>query len=258
MNHKVLLFLTCLATACAHAPVQPLAADVSTNNPVPSMPFAELVAAKAKSNSKTVLNWNQFDSTAIVRTTRGKNTFICSAVLLRRDLALTTAHCVANSDKNEILLGKSLTDPLLRSYLVDTKRIKVHPDYHPETSLFHADLAVLPLLESVPLTSFISIPELESIHLQTKQALERVGFGLRNLQNLRTWTEVFFERQAEQVLYLQDALSVTGDSGSAIFLRNEDKLQLIALHTTLLEPGKVAAVSLPAYKAWIFTLSQTH
>ncbi len=206
----------------------------------------------APTPSNKVIDWASFESTAIVRTTRGKKIFICSAVLVSAKLAITTAHCVDKSDKNEILLGVSLTDPNLRTYLVDTKKMRIHPDYRLKKSFFGADLAVLPLVESASVNRIATIPEPKAFQLSAKQALERVGFGLRNSQNLRTWTEVFVEKVEKHNLYLQDALSVIGDSGSAIFSRQGNELQLVGLHSTLLDPGKVAAVYLPDFKAWIF------
>ena len=212
-----------------------------------------LPEAKASASSyKKSIDWSAFESTALVRTTRGKNIYICSAVLIRKDLALTTAHCVENSDKNEILLGKSLSDPALQSYLVNTAKIRIHPDYHSKASFYESDLAVLPLLEPVPLTLFSAVADNKDLLLHTTESLERVGFGMRNGQNLRTWTEVFVEKTTTHVLYLHDLLSVIGDSGSAIFRRDGDELTLVALHSTLIDQGQVAAVYLPAFKTWIF------
>ena len=199
-----------------------------------------------------VINWTQFDSSVILKTYRGKNSFICSAVLLSDTIGLTTAHCIEKSDRNEIILGMSLTDPTLKRVAVLQKSIRIHPKYEPARSLYDHDLAVFNLKEKVSLIKYPAIPDKVTSNLAKGAPLDRVGFGLRNKQNARTWTEVFFEKQEDQTLFLKDSLSVIGDSGSPIYQIKGDQIYLFAIHSTLLETGHVAAPALANEKNWIF------
>ncbi len=201
---------------------------------------------------KRTIDWAKFESAVILKTYRGKNTYICSAVLLSDTLGITTAHCIEKSDRNEVVLGISLTDPHLKTIGVNQKSIRIHPKYKPKHSLYDYDLATFTLKEGAELKYYPTIPKSASVKLETGNSFDRVGFGLRNNQNVRTWTEVFFEKKDEQTLFFKDSLSVIGDSGSALFKVEGDKISLFAIHSTLVEEGHIAAPSLLESSQWIF------
>jgi secreted trypsin-like serine protease len=105
-----------------------------------------------------VVDWNRFTSSVILKTYRQDQSFICSAVLIAPQVALTTAHCITQSDKNELLVGTSLTDSKLETIPVIQTSIRIHPGYHPKKSLSHADLAVFKIERPAAVTVYPAIP----------------------------------------------------------------------------------------------------
>jgi secreted trypsin-like serine protease len=234
-----LILLVSALTACSTAPVKP-----SVPTPVTTEPA---VAASLRT-----IQWDRFESAVILKTWRAQNSYICSAVLIGPDRGLTTAHCIAHSDRNEVLLGKSTTDPTLQTVEVLPQSVHIHPGYHPDRSLSDSDIAVFRLKKPVSLKIFPRIADADAPTLQPGQPLDRVGFGMRNGQNARTWTEVFFQSQEKGRLIVRDLLSVNGDSGSPLYLTTENGLYLLGLHSTLVDGGNVATVHVPDFKRWIF------
>lgn len=232
MGVALRLSLALLLASCSSAPQQ-----------APNAPVAASVRK---------IDWSQYESSVILKTWRGKNSFICSAVLIAPDRGLTTAHCIAKSDRNEVLLGKSTTDPDLRTFAVIPKSVRIHPAYDPKKSLSASDIAVFKLEKPVELKTFPRIADAPAPVLQPGQPLDRLGFGMRNGLNTRTWTEVFYLNTTPGELRLRDTLSVNGDSGSPIYLTTAEGLYLLGLHSTLVEGGQVAAVHVPDFKKWIF------
>ena len=204
---------------------------------------------------ETPTNWSEFQAAVILKTYRGKNTYICSAVMLSKRLGITAAHCIAKSDQNEVLIGNSLRDSNLTFFKVDQNSIRVHPKNNTTHSYSDSDLAVFELKEDSTVDRFVSIPELsddQEFHFVMGQPLERVGFGLRGEENKRIWTKVFYEQKDQREIYIRDAYSAIGDSGSPVFLRTGDTLSLIALHSTKINSKQVATVYLPYFKKWIY------
>lgn len=214
-------------------------------------PAAPASTAPATTGQVRTIQWDRYESSVILKTWRAQNSYICSAVLIAPDRGITTAHCIANSDRNEVLIGKSTTDPTLKTIEVIQKSVRPHPDYHPEKSLSDADLAVFRLKKPVQLKVFPKIADADAPVLQPGQPLDRVGFGMRNNQNARTWTEVFFQGQEKGRIIVRDLLSVNGDSGSPVYLTTENGVYLLGLHSTLIDGGNVAIVHVPHYKRWI-------
>jgi V8-like Glu-specific endopeptidase len=196
------------------------------------------------------IDWNSFQSSVIVKTYRGKNSFICTAVMLNETTALTSAHCLKRGTHSEVIIGPSLSDLYSKTIRVNQKSVRYHPGYRKEKSLYQDDLAVFKLVAPAPVTVFPEIAPGDLV-LNRGDHLDRVGFGLRNNQNGRGWTDVIFRERVNGTIFLLDGLSVIGDSGSPIYLKKDGHLYLVGLHSTLIETGRTAVVDVPFYRGWI-------
>lgn len=204
-----------------------------------------MLPAKNEIQNDSLINWNRFSSSLIIETKRGDSTYTSSAVAIGRNMLLTAAHSVDCIDSGDVYLqdsGKSIR----------FKKSIIHPGYNPNKSFYLNDIAIIVLEHNLP--NNIYIEELDNdIDFKTGEELQRIGFGLRSNQNLKTWTTPKFEGNTNQNLnlILKDFNSVIGDSGGPIYKKNNDKLNLVGIHSTLEGESKTYVVNILSYYSWI-------
>ncbi|MBD64400.1 MAG: hypothetical protein CME62_04290 [Halobacteriovoraceae bacterium] len=196
-----------------------------------------------------IINWNRFSSTLIIEVERNKKIYTSTAVVVGKNMLITAAHSVDQFDRGAIVVGDSYKNAQDK---IEIKRCYIHPGYNPSKSLYVNDIAVIILNKNLPDNIFIEkIPE--SISLGPGEVLDRVGFGMRENKNIRTWTNPSFVTSTFNLtnFILEDTLSVVGDSGGPIYRNNNGELELIGIHSTLEGSNKTYIVNLAYYKDWI-------
>ncbi|MBL7689638.1 MAG: S1 family peptidase [Bdellovibrionaceae bacterium] len=191
----------------------------------------------------TPLPWSCFESAVAIVESNAQWFSVCTGVAISPRVVLTAAHCLSSyqaGDRLEIHIGAQWSKGRKPDALTIIQRSTVNPGYHPETSFFQNDTAVIRLDRPLPIKNF---PALNHVlpTLAPGTTLFRVGFGGRQGANKRTVTTVFFKRILEgpgsRTLVTDDALAVQGDSGGPVFRFETDesgkrKLTLLATHST--------------------------
>jgi secreted trypsin-like serine protease len=202
-----------------------------------------------ESGSYEGLNWKRFNSSVIIEIKRNDNVFTSTAVAIGRNMLLTAAHSVDCLDEGHIYLGE---DYKLSSACIKIKKIIVHPGYNPGKSFFENDLAIVILEHNLPRE--INIENLEnSIELGAGDTLERIGFGGRNNENIRTWTNPKYKTTTfNKINYvLEDVKSVIGDSGGPIYKNENGTHKFVGIHSTLDGSDTTYIVNVSKYLPWI-------
>lgn len=195
------------------------------------------------------INWARFSSSFIIEVTRGKEVFTSTAVAIGKNTLITAAHCVDCADEVALLIGDEYKNP---DSVYTVEKWIIHPEYNPSKSLFENDLAILFMDEDLP--PFVQYESLfADVELSKNSLMERIGFGGRHDENIRTWITPSFIGFSfnKKSLVFQDDFSVIGDSGGPIYTEREGKLHLVGLHSTLEGDNKTYAVNLSYYANWI-------
>lgn len=200
-------------------------------------------------DKKGSLNWTRFNSSFIIEIKRGNEVFTSTAVAIGKRLLATAAHCVDCAEDVVVIIGDDYQAP---ETVVGAAHWVVHPSYNPKKSFYEDDIALIYLDEDLP--HFTSIESLNfSGKLSDKSFLERIGFGGRGNENVRTWTNPSFESITfnNKNFVLRDTLSVIGDSGGPVYKEENGVLKLVGIHSTKEGDNKTYVVNIHHYKNWI-------
>ncbi len=196
--------------------------------------------------------WEQFNSSLLIEVTRDKGVFTCTGVAVSKELIITAAHCLeGNVKKVRIFTGRDY-NPKANS--LEVKDFKVHPDYDPKKSAYRNDIARITLKE--PLPAFVNLcPIFDKTIIEGD--IYRFGFGARDKKNIRTVITPKLRKVnlQEYVVELNDKFSRSGDSGGPVFLKKENQLFILAVHSTF-SHGPEGDYSfnplLGSYLSWIY------
>ena len=202
--------------------------------------------------NKSQLNWDRFNSAFIIEVSRGSEVFTSTAVAIAPGLAITAAHCIDCADEVVILLGEDYKKP---DHVLECDHWIIHPGYDPRNSFYENDIAIIYLIDQFPRGMNYEVLE-DSIHLDHKSLIERIGFGGRENQNIKTWTNPNFQSITfnKKNFILNDNSSVIGDSGGPVYKEEQGVLKLIGIHSTLekTDHGPITyIVNTAFYKDWI-------
>lgn len=214
----------------------------------------KLAAAFASSlleDNLAEVEWEKFQSSALIEVKRGDKVFTSSAVVVARNALLTCAHSVEDIEGGRVFWDARY-DPDSKNH-IRFKRIFVHPKYDRRFSNYENDLAVVILNKNLPSrvrpAKFWSSPEKISPGMQA----HRIGFGDRGGVNTRTWTNPVvqhYDKEAKSFC-LRDRNGVIGDSGGPLYLKNGSRYELFALHSTREGEDKTYTVSVSDHMKWI-------
>lgn len=201
-----------------------------------------LAASTLLTANAQALDWQEFNSSALIEVKRDDAFFTSSAVVIKRNVILTAAHSVENISEGYIHLSNHYNENNIK---IKFKKVVIHSGYNKEESNYKHDIALVILENNLP-EAVKPVKFLDHSDISNFQ-VDRIGFGGRNGKNLRTWTNPKIMDQRENTLVLKDALSVIGDSGGPIYKDNK----LVGIHSTLEGIDRTYAVYVPNYINWI-------
>ena len=196
--------------------------------------------------------WEKFNASVVIEVTRFGGVFTCSGVAVSDKIIITAAHCLEGRVKKIRVFTQEKYDP--DQDFLEIEDFELHPEYHPEVSLYQSDIAKIHLKKKLPESIRIhSIYEGRKIYGE----LYRFGFGERNGTNIRTIIRPNLKRlnPLEKILELNDEFSMSGDSGGPVFMIYDQKISILAIHSTF-SHGPQGNYSLNPilgdYVPWIF------
>lgn len=197
-------------------------------------------------------DWNEFNSSLCIEVTRPTGVFTCTGVAVSSKIVVTAAHCLEGNILRVRIFKESFYDKNNPS--ISVKKFTIHPSYKPTSSRFLSDLAKITLDNELPAS--IKIFPVFSSQIVTGD-IYRFGFGERNKKNLRTVTTPKFKRMdlENKIIELNDSFSYSGDSGGPVFLKQDSKTYVLAIHSTLsFGPQGMFSYNplLGSYLNWIF------
>lgn len=204
---------------------------------------------RVRTNALKNVDWSLYSSTVILEVKRSGKTFTSTAVAIGDSVLITAAHSVDGMDSASICIGRSYKDSQGK---ISVSECYIHPDYNAKDSLFKNDIAVIFLEEELPISvKAEDIPK--SLNLRIGQHVDRIGFGSRESENRRTWTNPTYKGLSEEgkCLVLEDLNSVIGDSGGPVFSNVDGVVKLVGIHSTLEGTSKTYVVNLAYYFDWI-------
>lgn len=152
--------------------------------------------------------------------------FFCSSVTIRPELILTAAHCLDKASEVRVFVKGKIWP--VESY-------HKHPNYNRSKSFYMNDIGIIRLSKSLPK----NIIQYKIQRPLSNKKLVRVGFGERNGRNKRQIIKNIGPVQIlNDYIKAEDYSSVSGDSGGAIFQKQNSKLVLVGIHSTI--DGKYA------------------
>lgn len=195
-------------------------------------------------------NEEKFNSSLLVEVTRKNGIFTCTGVAVSSKVVLTAAHCLEGKVEQVKIFPQKKYNQKLSHF--NAKSYELHESYNPKKSQYKSDIAKIYLENNLP--ADINIPPLFSQGTISGK-LFRLGFGGRDDQNIRTQLSLEPRSLQNEVLELNDQYSLSGDSGGPIFLEQDQKIYLLAIHSTLSfgPAGKFSYNPLLApFKEWIY------
>lgn len=162
-----------------------------------------------------------FSGNLLIKAKKNGTYYFCSAVAVNKTFLLTAAHCL-DSAQEVLVFNKSES--------LAIKNFEKHPKYNRAKSFFRFDVGVIEL--KAPLASDIKIYTIANTRGDIP--LIRVGFGGRDGQNKMTVVRNLNPLDiGNSFIKTKDLTSVSGDSGGALFQKNGEKLNLVAIHSTI-------------------------
>lgn len=179
-----------------------------------------------------------FSGNFMLKVKKNKSFYFCSGVAVSKTHLLTAAHCLDNAEEVQVH-SDGVQLPI--------KKYEMHPNYKRKSSFYNFDIGVIELRNA--LSENIQIYQIANT--KGKEPIIRVGFGGREGKNEIT---IIRGLQAEdfgnRFIKAKDSKSVSGDSGGALFQKEGDKLNLVAIHSTI-EGGYSFNPSLSLADSWL-------
>jgi V8-like Glu-specific endopeptidase len=188
----------------------------------------------------------KYNSAFIILVTKTNSfTYVCSAVAVNKKTLLTAAHCLDNAEKVKVLKDKEITFPYADYKVLNFAK---HSDYDQEQSNFLYDIGKINLVDE--LDSKVNILSVSDLKMQGE--LTRVGFGLRNYDNvMNVFTQINDFNDYGQYFSAYDEQSYSGDSGGPIYQEYEGTTYLVGIHSTLEGHGNTLNVKINFFNSWL-------
>lgn len=198
--------------------------------------FVWLLIYPVNGETKT-MQWKDYSSSVGISVKKPLFTTTCSGVLLTPYVVLTAAHCVDDFISAQVTTAAKLTDGALA---YEVARGVMHPGYKGNIVGKSVDVGLFFLAN--PVKTPIEPPILAAVNPQLR--FERIGYGIRNGKNVRTWVTSFFHKWFGGYVKTRDVYGMGGDSGGPVFQRHESGLRLVGVHTGReVKDGKLAKAS---------------
>ncbi len=171
------------------------------------------------------VDWREFSHTVGISIEKAGGETTCSGVLLSPTVVLTAAHCVDGYLKARVTTERSLRKQNIK--FIDVNRGAMHSSYRGNLPGGSVDVGLF-FLKNPIINEFNPT---QTGTTMTDLPFERIGFGGRSGENIRTWILSFYEGEFGDYLRARDELGVLGDSGGPVFQRQKEGLVLVGVHT---------------------------
>jgi len=199
----------------------------------------------------------------------GKSGALCTGSLIRKDMAVTAAHCLSNQGaKPTLIFGPDLHSPSAPRREVDAVAINPKWKTHAGKGMDQGDIALVKFSGGLPKT-YKTIPTVSSDKdIKAGSEVTLAGYGISNAQTKtgagvlrRADVSVLKNRLGKSEMILDQSRghgACHGDSGGPAFLRQGGKIALAGV-TNRGYPSrapddcahKSVYTKLPAYRSWI-------
>mgnify|MGYP003392989908 CR=1 FL=1 len=170
------------------------------------------------------MKWKDYAASVGISVKKPMFTTTCTGILLTPNVVLTAAHCVDDFISAQVTTAPRLADGVLAHEVV---RGVMHPGYKGNVVGKSVDLGLFFL--ATPIKTDFEAPILAAVN--PKLRFERIGYGIRNGRNVRTWVTSFFQKWFGGHVKTTDEHGMGGDSGGPVFQRQPSGLRLVGVHT---------------------------
>lgn len=170
------------------------------------------------------MKWKDYAASVGISVKKPMFTTTCSGVLLTPYVVLTAAHCVDDFVSAQVTTAPRLQDGVMAHEVV---RGLIHPGYKGNVVGKSVDIGLFFL--ATPVKTPFDPPILAAVN--PKLRFERIGYGIRNGRNVRTWVTSFFQKWFGGYVKATDVYGMGGDSGGPVFQRQQAGLRLVGVHT---------------------------
>ncbi len=194
---------------------------------------------------------------------------LCTASLIKKDIAVTAAHCVSSKGPKPMLIfGRDLHSPGAEHRQVDA--VAINPKWESQAGhgMDQGDIALVKFKGGIP-DGYKKISALnKDTEIKAGQNAELAGFGISNAQSKsgagilrKVQVPIIQSRPGKSEMILDQSRgrgACHGDSGGPAFIHKNGKLVLAGI-TNRAYPNrasddckhKVVYTKVPAYKSWI-------